>query len=94
MVTDLLHQIRNILGGTVFREPIILNRIPRPVPGWTKPIIIGRHAFGDQVNPTPYAMAVRLTLSHLVPFYRFPLSRAWQVATGVYPSRWRRSDYS
>jgi len=42
-------QIRNILGGTVFREPIVLERIPKPVPGWVKPIVIGRHAFGDQV---------------------------------------------
>lgn len=42
--------IRNILGGTVFREPIILKSIPRPVPGWVKPIVIGRHAFGDQVR--------------------------------------------
>ncbi|OJT03641.1 Isocitrate dehydrogenase [NADP], mitochondrial [Trametes pubescens] len=40
--------IRNILGGTVFREPIILDRIPKPVPGWKNPIVIGRHAFGDQ----------------------------------------------
>ncbi|WFD25554.1 isocitrate dehydrogenase (NADP(+)) [Malassezia nana] len=40
--------IRNILGGTVFREPIVLEKVPRPVPGWTKPICIGRHAFGDQ----------------------------------------------
>ena len=40
--------IRNILGGTVFREPIVIPRIPRLVPGWTEPIIIGRHAFGDQ----------------------------------------------
>ena len=40
--------IRNALGGTVFREPIVIDRIPRLVPGWTKPIIIGRHAFGDQ----------------------------------------------
>jgi isocitrate dehydrogenase len=40
--------IRNILDGTVFREPIIISNIPRLVPGWTKPIIIGRHAFGDQ----------------------------------------------
>ena len=40
--------IRNILNGTVFREPIIISNIPRLVPGWTKPIIIGRHAFGDQ----------------------------------------------
>lgn len=42
--------IRNILGGTVFREPIICKNIPRLVPGWTQPITIGRHAFGDQVN--------------------------------------------
>jgi len=40
--------IRNILNGTVFREPIIISNIPRLVPGWTKPIIVGRHAFGDQ----------------------------------------------
>ncbi|SNX87756.1 probable IDP2 - isocitrate dehydrogenase, cytosolic [Melanopsichium pennsylvanicum] len=40
--------IRNILGGTVFRAPIVLDDLPRPIPGWTKPIIIGRHAFGDQ----------------------------------------------
>jgi len=40
--------IRNILDGTVFREPIVISNIPRLVPGWVKPIIIGRHAFGDQ----------------------------------------------
>ncbi len=40
--------IRNILGGTVFREPIICKNIPKLVPGWTNPIVIGRHAFGDQ----------------------------------------------
>lgn len=40
--------IRNVIGGTVFREPIVLKSIPRPVPGWTQPICIGRHAFGDQ----------------------------------------------
>lgn len=40
--------IRNILNGTVFREPIVISNIPRLVPGWTKPIIIGRHAYGDQ----------------------------------------------
>jgi isocitrate dehydrogenase len=44
--------IRNILGGTVFREPIICKNIPRLVPGWTKPITIGRHAFGDQYRAT------------------------------------------
>lgn len=41
--------IRNILGGTVFREPIICKTIPRLVPGWTQSIVIGRHAHGDQV---------------------------------------------
>ncbi|KAK7680338.1 hypothetical protein QCA50_016578 [Cerrena zonata] len=46
--------IRNILGGTVFREPIILQGIPRPVPGWKKPIVIGRHAFGDQYRSTDF----------------------------------------
>jgi len=47
--------IRNILGGTVFREPIICKTIPRLVPGWTKSIIIGRHAHGDQVYYTVLA---------------------------------------
>lgn len=42
--------IRNILNGTVFREPILMKNIPRIVPGWKEPIIIGRHAFGDQVR--------------------------------------------
>lgn len=42
--------IRNILGGTVFREPILCKNIPRLVPGWTQAITIGRHAFGDQVS--------------------------------------------
>lgn len=44
--------IRNILNGTVFREPIICKNVPRLVPGWTKPIVIGRHAFGDQYKAT------------------------------------------
>jgi len=44
--------IRNILGGVIFREPIIISNIPRLVPGWTKPIVIGRHAFGDQYRAT------------------------------------------
>ncbi|MGY6502816.1 MAG: NADP-dependent isocitrate dehydrogenase [Acidimicrobiales bacterium] len=46
--------IRNILGGVVFREPIIMSNIPRYVPGWTQPIIIGRHAFGDQYRATDF----------------------------------------
>ena len=48
--------IRNILGGTVFREPIICKNIPRLVPGWTKPIVIGRHAFGDQYRATDFVI--------------------------------------
>jgi isocitrate dehydrogenase len=44
--------IRNILGGVIFREPIIIRNIPRLVPGWTKPIVVGRHAFGDQYRAT------------------------------------------
>ncbi|MGJ3259590.1 MAG: NADP-dependent isocitrate dehydrogenase [Rhodospirillales bacterium] len=46
--------IRNILGGTVFRQPIICKNVPRLVPGWTKPIVIGRHAFGDQYRATDF----------------------------------------
>ncbi|MEM9839276.1 MAG: NADP-dependent isocitrate dehydrogenase [Pseudomonadota bacterium] len=46
--------IRNILGGVVFREPIIIRNVPRLVPGWTQPIIIGRHAFGDQYRATDF----------------------------------------
>jgi isocitrate dehydrogenase len=44
--------IRNILGGVIFREPIVIENVPRLVPGWTKPIVIGRHAFGDQYRAT------------------------------------------
>jgi isocitrate dehydrogenase len=44
--------IRNILGGVIFREPIVIDNVPRLVPGWTKPIVIGRHAFGDQYRAT------------------------------------------
>ena len=46
--------IRNILGGVIFREPIIISNIPRLVPGWNKPIIVGRHAFGDQYRATDF----------------------------------------
>ena len=46
--------IRNILGGTVFREPIVCKNIPKLVPGWTDPIVIGRHAFGDQYRATDF----------------------------------------
>ncbi|BBC72616.1 isocitrate dehydrogenase [Altererythrobacter sp. B11] len=46
--------IRNILGGTIFREPIVISNVPRLVPGWTDPIVVGRHAFGDQYRATDF----------------------------------------
>jgi len=55
--------IRNILGGVIFREPIIISNIPRLVPGWNKPIIIGRHAFGDQYRATDFRFAGKGTLT-------------------------------
>ncbi|KIH66403.1 hypothetical protein ANCDUO_03267 [Ancylostoma duodenale] len=58
--------IRNILGGTVFREPIICKNIPRLVPGWVKPIVIGRHAFGDQYRATDLVIPQGSTLQLIV----------------------------
>ncbi|MGE0675708.1 NADP-dependent isocitrate dehydrogenase [Pseudolabrys sp.] len=57
--------IRNILGGTIFREPIICRNVPRLVPGWTQPIVIGRHAYGDQYRATDFKVPGkgRLTLT-------------------------------
>jgi isocitrate dehydrogenase len=55
--------IRNILGGTVFREPIICKNVPRLVPGWTQPMIIGRHAFGDQYRATDFLVPGEGTLT-------------------------------
>jgi isocitrate dehydrogenase len=55
--------IRNILGGVIFREPIICKNVPRLVPGWTKPIIIGRHAYGDQYRATDIRFPGKGTLS-------------------------------
>ncbi|MBF0672001.1 MAG: NADP-dependent isocitrate dehydrogenase [Salinibacterium sp.] len=55
--------IRNILGGVIFREPIIISNIPRLVPGWNKPIIIGRHAFGDQYRATDFKFQGEGTLT-------------------------------
>lgn len=59
--------IRNIIGGTVFREPIIMSNVPRLVPGWTQPICIGRHAFGDQYRATDTVIKGRgkLTMSFI-----------------------------
>jgi isocitrate dehydrogenase len=57
--------VRNILGGVIFREPIVISNVPRLVPGWTKPIVIGRHAFGDQYRATDLVVpgAGKLTLT-------------------------------
>ena len=55
--------IRNILGGTIFREPIICKNVPRLVPHWTKPIIVGRHAFGDQYKATDFLVPSKGTLT-------------------------------
>ena len=57
--------IRNIIGGTVFRQPIICSNVPRLVPGWTQPIVIGRHAFGDQYRATDFLVpgAGKLTMT-------------------------------
>ncbi|TMI98642.1 MAG: NADP-dependent isocitrate dehydrogenase [Alphaproteobacteria bacterium] len=55
--------IRNILGGTIFREPIICKNVPRLVPGWTQPIIIGRHAYGDQYRATDFKFPTAGTIS-------------------------------
>jgi isocitrate dehydrogenase len=55
--------IRNILGGVIFREPIVISNIPRLVPGWTKPIVIGRHAFGDQYRASDMVVPGKGTLT-------------------------------
>src|SRR5246500_2574470 len=55
--------VRNILGGVIFREPIVLSNVPRLVPGWTKPIVIGRHAFGDQYRATDLVVPGEGTLT-------------------------------
>ena len=55
--------IRNILGGVIFREPIICKNVPRLVPGWTQPIVIGRHAFGDQYRATDFRFPGKGTLT-------------------------------
>ncbi len=55
--------IRNILGGTVFREPILCSNVPRLVPGWTQPMVIGRHAFGDQYRATDFVVPSAGTLT-------------------------------
>src|SRR5512135_860382 len=55
--------IRNIVGGVIFREPIICNNVPRLVPHWTQPIVVGRHAFGDQYKATDFVVPGKGTLT-------------------------------
>jgi len=76
--------IRNIIGGVIFREPIICRNVPRLVPGWTQPIVIGRHAYGDQYRATDIRVpeGAKLMLSYtgpdgketVVPVFEFPVS--------------------
>ena len=88
--------IRNILGGVVFREPIIISNIPRLVPGWTKPIVIGRHAHGDQYKATNFKVpgAGQLTITftpedgsepieHVVANYRPTVVSRWGCTTST-----------
>ena len=90
--------IRNILGGTVFREPIICRNVPRLVPGWTAPIVIGRHAFGDQYRATDFRVPGpgKLTMtftpddgSALAAVRSLPLSGRRRRARHVQPRRLR-----
>jgi isocitrate dehydrogenase len=74
--------IRNILGGTVFRQPIICKNVPRLVPGWTRPIVIGRHAFGDQYRATDF----------VVPGPG-PLTIRWQPQDGGEPIEYEVFDF-
>ena len=66
--------IRNILGGTVFREPILCNNIPRLVPGWTEPIVIGRHAHGDQVGHVTIGLEFIRSEGLVCTLHVYPLS--------------------
>lgn len=71
--------IRNILQGTVFREPIVLSNIPRLVPGWRKPITIGRHAFGDQYRATDFVVDTPGTLTMSFSPQDSPHDKVWKV---------------
>lgn len=99
--------IRNILGGTVFREPILCKNIPRLVPGWTQPITIGRHAFGDQVRNTNECLLFakmhpawqKNSLTYRDPCFNLTVQGhrlcswpAWQVQDGVFPSGRRQAE--
>ncbi len=79
--------IRNILGGVIFREPIICKNVPRLVPSWTKPIVIGRHAYGDQYRATDFKVPGKGRLSHQVRGRGRDGDREGSVQV---PRRWRR----
>ena len=80
--------IRNILGGVIFREPIICKNVPRLVPGWTKPIVVGRHAFGDQYRATDFKVPGKGKLTDQVR----RRGRAGHRERGVRVPRRRRRD--
>ena len=82
--------IRNILGGTIFREPIMISNVPRLVPGWKKPIIIGRHAFGDQYRATNFKVDRPGTVT--LTFTPDDDSEPIVHEDGVHPRRRRRRD--
>jgi len=81
--------IRNILGGTVFREPIICKNVPRLVPGWTQPIVIGRHAYGDQYRATDFVVpgAGKLTVKFE------PTDGSDRTGGFRFSGRWRGDDH-
>ncbi len=85
--------IRNILGGVIFREPIVMRNVPRLVPGWTKPIVIGRHAYGDQYRATDFVVPApgKVTITYTPADGSEPVTRevadfpdAGGVAMGMY----------
>ena len=79
--------IRNILGGVIFREPIVISNVPRLVPGWTKPIVIGRHAFGDQYRATDTLIPGRASRTPLLHAQRRHPSRSSSTSTTSPPRR-------
>ena len=81
--------LRNELGGTVFREPILLSNVPRLVPGWTDPIVIGRHAHADQYKATGEAVPARCRVAAPNPdaSHRCGLLAAWIIGAGLLPQR-------
>ena len=72
--------IRNILGGTIFREPIVIQNVPRLIPGWTDPIVVGRHAFADQYKATDFKVPGKGTISVRGRDVRRVIKRRWEIA--------------